>query len=172
MVNVLPEQRQVSVGARQDAANELADRLKGLADTFAANGLKPKRVAYGPSRAAGLLRQRSPRGFLLSSTGSRLVMLLPDGQLWHYHERRNIEGILYDARTDHARSMHGSIPFDGGRFSYLGAVISKYHFGYLEGEELAGAGKTYELGAVVGREGSAARYLKADEAFAAIVSDN
>ena len=167
---VRPRQRQVCVQTRQEAADELALRLKELADTLADNGLKPKRVAYGPSLAAGLLRPRSPRGFLMDSTGPRRVMLLPDGRLWLYHERRSAVGIMYNARTDHARAGHGSIPLRGGRFSFLGAVIGKYHFGYLQ-DDLPGAETAYELGAVVGRGGNAAAYLKADEALAAIVSE-
>ena len=171
MVDVRPRQRRVRSETRHDAAEELAILLKDLADTLAENGLKPKQAAYGPGRAAGLLRQRSPRGYLLDTSGPRLFMLLPDGRIWRYHERRSIEGIVYDARTDHARSGHGSIPFGGGRFSFLGAVIGKYHFGYLQDADLASAGRAYELGAVVGRGGNEAHFLKADEALAAIVSE-
>lgn len=158
------------MGTRQNAADELAARLKGVADELAGNGVRPKRLPYGPARSAGLFRRRAPKGFLLYAVGQRLVVLLPDGRLWLYHERRNIEGIFYDARTDHGRSMHGSIPMDTGRFNYLGAVIGKYHFGYRQDDAAEGT-NSYELGAMVSRDGAAASYLKADEAFDAIVDN-
>ena len=155
---------------RQAAADELAARLQDFADTLASRGLRPRRVSYGPTRAAGLLKHRSPKGFSLSSVGPRLLILLPDGRLWQYHERRNLEGIFFDARIDHGRAEHGSIPLDGGRFSYLGAVIGKYHFGYREDAELADSPTGFELGAIIGRDGTSPNYLKVDEAFAAIAS--
>ncbi len=157
------------MGTRQDAADQLADRLKAAADTLASNGLRPRRIPYRPARGGGLFKRRSPNGFVLSSVGPRLQMLLPDGRLWRYHERRNVEGIFFDARTDHGRAIHGSIPLDGGRFSFLGAVVGKHHFGYREGAELADSPAGFELGAIIGRAGESPDYLKADDAFATII---
>lgn len=94
-----------------------------------------------------------------------MQMLMPGGRLWQYHERRNIEGIYYDAPVDHTRASHGSIPLAGGRFSYLGAVVGKYHFGYLE----TGDGEGFEIGAIVGQDGASPQYLTADQAFAKII---
>lgn len=153
---------------RQAAADELALRLGDFADALVKQGVRPKRLPYGPALAVGLGMRRSPRGILLYQAGMRLQMLLPDGRLWQYHERRNIEGIYYDARTDHARAMNGSIPVEGGRFNFLGAVLAKYNFGYLESENSTDLPNGYELGAIIGEDGSSAQYLKADVAFAAI----
>ena len=75
--------------------------------------------AQQPRGGAGLLKRRSPKGFVLEPSAPQL--LLPDGRLWHYHTRLSPEGIYYDARVDHTRSMHGSIPLGGDRFSFLDA---------------------------------------------------
>lgn len=156
-------------GTRQDAADELSVRLAKFADSLAANGLRPKRLAYGPAFVAGLGKRRSPKGFLLQSSGRRLQLLLPDGRLWQYHERRNIEGIYFDSRTDHARAMHGSIPLDGGRFSFLGAVVCQYHFGYRQTGKDADLPNGFEVGAILGRDATTPQYFTADEAFARII---
>ncbi len=157
------------MGTRQDAADELDTRLKDFAATLVSRGLRPRRVPYGRERTAGLIRHRSPRGFVLYAVGPRVVMLLPDGRLWQYHERRNAEGIFFDARTDYARAEHGSLPLSGGRFSYLGAVIGKIHFGYREDAVLADTPAGFELGAIIGRDADSPTYLQVDEAFAAIM---
>ncbi len=159
------------MATRQDAADELANHLKNVADGLAASGMRAKRIAYGPAFAAGLGKRRSPKGFLLHSSGPRLQMLLPDGRLWQYHERRNVEGIYFDARIDHARAMHGAIPLAAGRFSFLGAVVGKYHFGYLENEDGAESPKRFELGAIVGQGGASPQYVPANEAFDGIIRD-
>lgn len=152
--------------ARQAAADELAALLKGVADDLAARGMRPKRVSYGRG-AAGLVKRRSPKGFVLEPTAPQL--LLPDGRLWHYHTRLSPEGIYYDAGVDHSRSMHGSIPLGDARFSFLGAVVHKYNFGYRHDDDSADADPAaYELGAIIGKGGSP-EYVGAADALAEIV---
>lgn len=138
--------------ARQAAADALAALLKEVADNLVARGMRPKRVSYG--RGAGMIKRRSPKGFVLEP--STPLLLLPDGRLWHYHTRLSQDGIYYDARVDHIRSSHGSIPLAGARFSFLGAVVRKYNFGYRHQDDSAGSDPTaYELGAIIGKGGSA-----------------
>ncbi len=132
---------------RQAAADSLADLLKGAADTLAARGRRPERVPYGRG-GAGLIKRRSPRGFVLNPSAPQL--LLPDGRLWTFHTRRSPEGTYYDARVDHTRSMHGPIPLGDERFSFLGAVVDKYNFGYRHSDDEQGSP---ELGAIVGTGG-------------------
>lgn len=146
---------------RQAAADQLADLLKGAADRLAANGFRPQRVLYGRT---GLIKRRSPKGFVLNPNTPQL--LLPDGRLWHYHTRRSPEGIYYDARVDHAKSMHGSIPLGDDRFSFLGAVIDKYNFGYRHRD----SEDSHEVGAIVGK-GGAPKFVVADEAVADIIDN-
>jgi len=153
-------QRRSPTVMRQAAADELAARLKELADKLAATGKRPKRVPYGRDRVGGVMKRRSPRGFVLDPVAPHL--LLPDGRLWHYHSRRSPEGIYYDARVDHGRSMHGPIPLADERFSFLGAVVDKYSFGYLHGGG--------ELGAIAAK-GDLPHWVCAAEAFAEI-ADN
>lgn len=153
---------------RQAAAEELASRLKGLADALAESGARPKRFWYGNGR----IKRRSPSGFLLDTFGPHL--LLPDGRLWHHHSRRNPEGIYFDARVDHTRAAHGPISLGAERFAFLGAVVHKYSFGYLDhnedgddesaeasGSSGAAAGT---LCAISGKANSP-RYVDADTAF-------
>jgi hypothetical protein len=102
---------------------------------------------------------RSPRGFVLDARFPQL--LLPDGRLWYYHSRLSPEGVYYDAAVDHARSSHGSIPVAGQRFSFLGAVIRPYHFGYLSDSS------DYKLGAIVA---TSAGYVASSQALADIDS--
>jgi hypothetical protein len=149
--------------ARQVAAEELASLLKQVADKLSATGRRPKRVSYGRG-GAGLIKRRSPKGFVLEPSAPQL--LLPDGRLWYYHTRLSPEGIYYDARVDHTRSMHGSIPLDGDRFSFLGAVVHKYNFGYRHRDD--DPGSSYELGAIIGKGGSP-EYVDASDAFAEIL---
>lgn len=152
--------------ARQAAADELAALLKEVADNLAARGMRPKRVSFGRG-AGGLVKRRSPKGFVLEPTAPQL--LLPDGRLWHYHTRLSQDGIYYDARVDHPRSMHGSIPLGDARFSFLGAVVHKYNFGYRHNDDSADADPAaYELGAIIGKGGSP-EYVVAAAALAEIV---
>ncbi|WP_313673224.1 hypothetical protein [Mycolicibacterium sp.] len=145
---------------REHAAAELAARLKNLASDLAAAGLRTQRVPYG----RGVIKARSPRGFLLDPLFPQL--LLPDGRLWYFHSRLDPQGIYYDALADHIRSDHGSIPLGDMRFSFLGAVVRPYHFGYRYREDdETGA---YELGAIVGKVGTSSRYVGVTDAMAAI----
>lgn len=145
---------------RQTAADELAERLKEFADRLAASGMRPKRVPYG---ARGPIKSRSPKGFLLDPIPPQL--LLADGRLWYYHTRLSPAGIYYGAREDHTRSHHGSIPLDGARFSFLGAVVHKHHFGYRYHEGANGSAEGYELGAII-TKGSSPQFVTAAEALA------
>jgi len=149
---------------RERAAAELAARLKDLAAELAAAGLRAKRVPYG----SRVLKTRSPRGFLLDPLFPQL--LLPDGRLWYFHSRLDPQGIYYDAPTDHPRSDHGSIPLGDMRFSFLGAVVRPYHFGYRYREDDATSG--YELGAIVGQVGSSSRFVGVIDAMAAIARNH
>lgn len=155
--------------ARQVAAEELASLLKQVADKLSATGRRPKRVSYGRG-GAGLIKRRSPKGFVLEPSAPQL--LLPDGRLWYYHTRLSPEGIYYDARVDHTRSMHGSIPLAGDRFSFLGAVVHKYNFGYRHSDDTSHADESadfaYELGAIIGKGGSP-QFVGAADALAEIV---
>lgn len=148
---------------RQVAADELSSRLKKTADELAGTGLRPKRVSYGPGHIGGLVKPRTPKGFVLDAGAPQ--MLLPDGRLWIFHSRLNPEGTYYDARVDHARSQHGSIPLGDARFSFLGAVSHSYNFGYKHDDSSA----AFELGALIGKKGSA-RFVDVTEALADIVS--
>lgn len=150
-------------GMRQAAADELAVQLQKVADDLAAHGLRPKRVPYG--RASGVARRmRSPKGFVLNTSGPR--MLLPDGRLWHYYERRSAEGIYYDPRVDHERSNHGSIALGDGLFTYLGAVVNDYHFGYRHDAE----GDGFELGALYSKDARMPKFVPVADALAHIVA--
>ena len=157
-VQLRPEHR-----ARQAAADDLAVLLEKFADKLAADGRRPKRVFYGGGANAGLIKRRSPKGFVLEPSAPQL--LLPDGRLWYYHTRLSPEGIYYDARADHTRSMHGSIPLGDHRFSFLGAVVHKYNFGYRHRDDES---DSYELGAIIGKGGSP-EYVEAADAFAEIL---
>ena len=55
------EDRQTAV---QQAADELATRLKTLAETLAPNA-KTRRVPYGPGRLGKFVRRQSPEGYVL-----------------------------------------------------------------------------------------------------------
>lgn len=147
---------------RQAAADELGRLLKKAADELAARGVRPKRVPYGRGQLSGLIKPRSPKGFVLDSAAPQL--LLPDGRLWFFHSRLNPEGIYYDAPVDHTRSEHGSIPIGGGRFSFLGAVVQSYNFGYLHDE----SGQGFELGALIGKAGQT-KFVDASQALTDIL---
>lgn len=94
-------------------------------------------------------------------------LLLPDGRLWHHYTRRGPEGIYYDAAIDHDRSMHGSIPLGGARFSYLGAVIGTYSFGYRH--EAEDDSDEFELGAIEAKA-SSAHFVHVADALADITN--
>ena len=146
--------------AREAAAEELAASLQALIGQLASTGARPKRVLYG----RGTIKRLSPKGYVLNESGPQL--LLPDGRIWHYHRRRNPEGIFYDASVDHQQSMHGSIPVGGERFSYLGAVVRGYSLGYRHRDD---SSPEFELGAIV--EGSGAvDFVPIDEALGDIVA--
>ncbi|MFM9033029.1 MAG: hypothetical protein ACKOQ4_01835 [Mycobacterium sp.] len=149
---------------RQAAADELAGKFKAVADRLTANGARPKRVSYGRGRAGSLLKLRSPKGFVLDAVAPQL--LLPDGRLWHYHSRGVDDGIYYDASVDHPRSGHGSIPLGDARFSFLGAVVAKYNFGYLHRDDLD---QGYELVALSGKTDPPS-CVAADKAISEIVA--
>jgi hypothetical protein len=152
--------------ARQAAADQLASLLKEVADSLAAGGKRPKRVLFGRG-GAGFINRRSPKGFVLEPAAPQL--LLPDGRLWQYHTRLGIVGTYYDARVDHIRSMHGSIPMGKARFSFLGAVVHKYNFGYRHGGDWSDSDTAdYELGAIIAKGGSP-EYVSAADALAEIV---
>jgi hypothetical protein len=153
---------------RQAAADELAVRLKNLAAELDARGIRPKRVPYGKGGAAGLIKRRSPKGYVLDPVAPQL--LLPDGRLWHYHSRRTEDGIYYDASVDHARSDHGSIPLGDGRFSFLGAVVHKYNFGYRhDGNADGSSDELPELGAISG-QGGLPQFVDAETALKEIAA--
>lgn len=159
--------QQRSGALRQTAADELATRLRGLADSLSVSGARPRRFWYGNGR----IKRRSPSGFLLDTFGPHL--LLPDGRLWHHHSRRNPEGIYFDARVDHTRAAHGPISLGAARFSFLGAVVHKYSFGYLDHDD-DGEGTPRAAGAAAGTlcaisgKANSPRYVDADTAFADI----
>lgn len=153
----ISEVREPTHALRQAAADELADRLKELADQLSANGMRAKRVWFGRER----IKRRSPAGFLLDSFGPQL--LLPDGRLWHYHSRGNPDGRYFDARIDHVRSMHSPIPLGEARFAFLGAAVHKYSFGYKHHDGDHGA----ELCAISGKTDPPS-YVTATDAFADI----
>lgn len=146
----------------QAAADELADRLKDLADRLsAANGAR--RVPYGDGRIGSALRKRSPEGYLIDPT--KLQVLLPDGRLWSYSRsdaQRFPNGRVYDARNDYS-GFAGGRSFPGGtEFAFLGAVIGKYTFGFADGVETSSPNG---LCALVS-EARAVRYVDVGDAFA------
>lgn len=114
---------------RQHAADDLADRLKALADQLAASRT-PTRVPYGQGRLGGLGKSRSPEGFVINPAS--LQMLLPDGRLWRFSRSdafRHPNGRFYDPRRDHIDYVGVRTSTGGTPFSFLGAVLGKYSFG-------------------------------------------
>jgi hypothetical protein len=148
--------------AIQAAAYELAERLRQLADRLGASH-DATRVHFGQARLGNALRRRSPQGFVLDPVN--LQILLPDGRLWSYSRsdaQRFPAGRLYDASTDYVGFAGGRSSPCGTEFTFLGAVVGKYTFGFVDGaDESAPNG----LCAIVS-EGRAVRYVDADEAFA------
>lgn len=150
-----------------DAAAELAGRLEDLAATLAERHT-PVRVRYGRGRLGNSFKRQSPEGFILDPAS--LQMLLPDGRLWTYSRSdstRFPNGRYYDARTDYVQ-FAGNRTFPAGReFVFLGAVLSRYTFGFAGGHHTGGDVQPEGLCAIYG-EGRAVRYVTADEAFGVI----
>lgn len=148
--------------AIRSAANELAERLKNLADQLSTSH-HAKRVQFGRGRLPHSLRRRSPEGYVLDAVN--LQMLLPDGRLWSYSRsdaQRFPTGRTYDAGTDYV-SFGGGRSFPcGTEFIFLGAVLDKYTFGFADGRDES---SPRGLCALVS-EGRTVRYVGADEAFA------
>lgn len=146
----------------QAAADELAERLRSLADHLSV-GQRATRVPYGSRRIASSLRRRSPEGYLVDS--AKLQMLLPDGRLWSYSRseaQRFPAGRVYDARNDYV-GFAGGRSFPGGtEFAFLGAVIGKYTFGFADGAETSSPNG---LCALVS-EGRTVQFVDVDKAFA------
>lgn len=143
------------------AAEELARRLKDLADTTSAKR-RAKRIHYGHRRVGHALKRRSPAGFLLDQ--NNLQMLLPDGRLWSYNRsdaQRFPGGRYYDVRTDHDAYAAGRSYPGGTEFTFLGAVIGKYTFGYAAGDGSLGP---HGLCAIVS-EGGSVHYVEPDQVF-------
>lgn len=147
-------------------ADELADRLKQLADEVGSRQ-KARRVQFGPGRLRGSLRRRSPAGFVVDPVN--LEILLPDGRLWTYarsDSQRFPAGRYYDPRTDYTAYARG-ISYPGGiAFTFLGAVIGKYTFGFADGHD---SSSPHGLCAIVS-EGRAVRYVGIDDAMSDIAA--
>lgn len=134
------------------AAEELAGRLKGLADTLAATG-RPKKISYG----RGFIKHRSPAGFVVDAPNRQ--MLLPDGRLWSYTggDVGQPAGRYLDVAADYQKYVHSRISLRGTTFAFLGATLGRYTFGFAGGT----------LSAIVG-EGTSLRVVDGAEAFAAL----
>lgn len=146
------------------AADELADRLQELADQMSARH-KPRRIHFGRGRLGGSFRRRSPAGFVVDPVN--LEILLPNGRLWSYtrsDSQRFPAGRYYDPRTDYAEYAGGRSFPGGTEFTFLGAVIGKYTFGFADGQDPT---SPHGLCAIVS-EGRAVRYVGIDEAIADI----
>lgn len=146
----------------QTAADELANRLQKLSAQLS-TCQHPKRVPYGQGRLGAALRRRSPQGYVLDSVN--LQMLLPDGRLWSYARsdaQRFPAGRYYDPRTDHVGFAGGRSLLCGTGFTFLGAVIGKYTFGFADRAEVS---SPHGLCAIV-NEAGAVHYVDADQAFA------
>ncbi len=158
------EDRQTAV---RQAAEELATRLKALADTLAPNAIT-RRVPYGPGRLGKYARQHSPEGYVLDAVS--LKILLPDGRLWSYSRNeatRFPKGRLFDARVDYPMFSGGLRSLSGREFVFLGAVLVKYSFGWAPIDGSVGESDAGGLCALYG-EGPVVRWVTADEAFRAI----
>jgi hypothetical protein len=148
--------------AIQSAADELADRLTYLADQLGTSH-HAKRVPFGHGRLGNSFRRRSPQGYVVDP--ANLQMVLPDGRLWSYSRsdaQRFPTGRTYDARTDHLGFGGGRSFPCGTEFTFLGAVIGKYTFGFADGRDES---SPRGLSAIIS-EGRAVRYVDAEEAFA------
>lgn len=142
------------------AADDLATRLTNLADELVTI-LVPERVGYGHGRPGGLVKQKSPAGFVVAE-GWRTQMVLSDGRLWEYSRNGGFPAPRYfDPRTDYVRFVGGRSFFGGQSFRFLGAELGCYAFGLLGGQEPG-------LGALC--SGGKLRYVSPDEAFADIAA--
>lgn len=148
------------------AADDLADRLEALARQLASE-VNPSRVRYGRGHLGGVLKRRSPAGFVIDA--GNVQMLLPDGRLWSYSDRdaaRYPAGRYFDVRADHANFSRGRSFFGGQGFIFLGAVVGSYTFGLVD--PAGGCPHPGALSAISG-EGGSLRYVDPDEAFIDIV---
>lgn len=149
----------IDLWQRQSAADELAHRLKDLADDLGTT-LRLQRIDYSLGGFRNIFKSRSPAGYVVAP----LCLLLPDGRLWTY-SRADADrfpcGRSYDARHDHAVYASARTFFGGIEFRFLGAVLGKYSFGIAELDRSRGSAG---LCALVS-EGTSAYYLKPDEAF-------
>lgn len=168
------EQTHGSQTAVQHAAEDLANRLKALADTLAAE-VKPRRLSYGPGRVGRYIRRQSPEGYVLDPVSAKVLMA--DGRLWTYSRgssARFPQGRLFDARVDYPE-FAGARSFPGGReFTFLGVKVGKYSFGWAAPDEGSGESDSGDsdsgcLQAIYG-EGLSVHWLTADEAFADIAA--
>lgn len=144
---------------RQSAADELAARLKGLADHLGTR-LQLQRMPYGRGMR-GRFKSRSPEGYVVG----RNQVLLPDGRLWSYRSsdaHRFPDGRLFDPHTDHIHYSGIRTSPGGTEFAYLGTTLGKFTFGVTDGSAQSTSGR---LRAVTS-EGRSVRYVDADEAFA------
>ena len=158
------EDRQTAV---QQAADELATRLKTLAETLAPNA-KTRRVPYGPGRLGKFVRRQSPEGYVLDQVSLRV--LLPDGRLWTYSRSESTRfpsGRFFDARLDYPEFAGGQSALGGRQFVFLGAVMDKYSFGWAAPDDSVGDSGEGGLWAIYGG-GRVVRWVTADEAFRAI----
>lgn len=147
------------------AADDLGLRLKELADDLAAR-IGPARVRYGRGR----LKRRSPKGFLLDA-GS-LQLLLPDGRLWSYSRsdsNRFPTGRYFDARAHYRDFAHGRTFLAGAAFTFLGASIGKYTFGFTEQNDDDHPAAASGLCAICGEDRSL-RYIDPAAALADIAA--
>ncbi len=153
--------------AVQQAAEELASRLEGLAHTLGSK-TSIRRVVYGPGRVGNYIRRQSPAGYVIDPVS--LKVLLDDGRVWSYSRSESVRfpnGRLFDARVDYPE-FAGGRSYPGGReFVFLGAVLDKYSFGWAAPADGDGEPDSAGLRAIYG-EGRLVRWVTADEAFTAI----
>lgn len=150
--------REVAAAAQPDtraleaAADELARRLKDLADTLSKSG-RAKKISYG----RGLIKHRSPSGFVINAADRQ--MLLPDGRLWSYtsSDAGHPSGVYLDVRADYQKFVNSRITLKGTAFAFLGATLGRYTFGFADGK----------LSAIIG-EGTSLRVIDGAEAFTAL----
>jgi len=147
------------------AADDMADRLSGLADRLG-TALRPQRMPFGKGRLAGALRRRSPAGFVLDAVN--LQMLLTDGRLWSYSRSSSLgapAGTFFDVRAHHSRFAASRGFFAGRQFTFLGLVMGTYTFGLVD--RPGGDQGTWELCALC-TEGQSITYVTVDDALSDI----
>lgn len=151
------------------AAKELAERLKDLADELAVRRA-PTPVRRRPAvRGAPVpVRRRSPAGFVLDARSKQL--LLPDGRIWSYSLSDHVRfpnGRIYDVATDYGSYIRCRMSPGGREFVFLGVIIGKYSFGFVAGEAADPTKRPCGLCAIYS-SGPGLVCVTADEAFAAI----